>query len=331
MQLVAIVVSLAVTAVAIPLTIQATMKMVSVIKVGQPAIGRTDRPAQRTLTMLKETFLHTRMAQGKWTWIGVMHWFVYAGFLLLSAAVLTGYFQLFDPEFALPIIGHFFLYEWASEALGLLSTIGILYLIFVRQRNHPRKLERKSRFFGSTFWQAYFVEAMAMLEGSAILFIRGAEYRLFQAEGDDYASRFHFPLSSWVGDALFGWADADALKNLIFTIAMIKIVLAMVWLIVIARNITMGVAWHRFTAWPNIWFKREGDGGTALGGLVPLYINGEQLDMEKMEDLEEEDFAKLGVGKVEDFSWKNLLDFTTCTECGRCQSQCPAWNTEKPL
>jgi Fe-S oxidoreductase len=34
---------------------------------------------------------------------------------------------------------------------------------------------------------------------------------------------------------------------------------------------------------------------------------------------------------VEDFTWKGLLDFTTCTECGRCQSQCPAWNTDKPL
>ena len=34
---------------------------------------------------------------------------------------------------------------------------------------------------------------------------------------------------------------------------------------------------------------------------------------------------------VEDFTWKGLLDFSTCTECGRCQSQCPAWNTEKPL
>ena len=41
--------------------------------------------------------------------------------------------------------------------------------------------------------------------------------------------------------------------------------------------------------------------------------------------------ASLGVGRVEDFTWKGLLDFTTCTECGRCQSQCPAWNTEKPL
>ena len=38
-----------------------------------------------------------------------------------------------------------------------------------------------------------------------------------------------------------------------------------------------------------------------------------------------------GRGKIEDFTWKGYLDFTTCTECGRCQSQCPAWNTGKPL
>ena len=40
---------------------------------------------------------------------------------------------------------------------------------------------------------------------------------------------------------------------------------------------------------------------------------------------------KIGRGAIEDFTWKGLLDFATCTECGRCQSQCPAWNTGKPL
>ncbi|MBV9319478.1 MAG: (Fe-S)-binding protein, partial [Mycobacterium sp.] len=43
------------------------------------------------------------------------------------------------------------------------------------------------------------------------------------------------------------------------------------------------------------------------------------------------DDAEFGRGKIEDFSWKAMLDFATCTECGRCQSQCPAWNTGKPL
>ena len=36
---------------------------------------------------------------------------------------------------------------------------------------------------------------------------------------------------------------------------------------------------------------------------------------------------RFGRGKIEDFTWKGMLDFATCTECGRCQSQCPAWNT----
>ncbi len=58
-------------------------------------------------------------------------------------------------------------------------------------------------------------------------------------------------------------------------------------------------------------------------------VGGQPIDFAAIEDLDED--ASLGVGQVEDFTWKGLLDFTSCTECGRCQSQCPAWNTEKPL
>ena len=110
---------------------------------------------------------------------------------------------------------------------------------------------------------------------------------------------------------------------------MVKIVISFTWMIVISLNTTMGVAWHRFTAFFNIWFKREADGGTALGGLRPMMVDGVPIDFENIEDLDED--APLGVGKIEDFAWKGILDFTSCTECGRCQSQCPAWNTEKPL
>src|SRR5690606_37845719 len=54
---------------------------------------------------------------------------------------------------------------------------------------------------------------------------------------------------------------------------------------------------------------------------------GKPLDFEEADP----DTDVFGAGKIEDFTWKGLLDFTTCTECGRCQSQCPAWNTDKPL
>ncbi|MFC6341385.1 heterodisulfide reductase-related iron-sulfur binding cluster, partial [Nocardioides hankookensis] len=321
MQIFAIVVSLAITVVAVAAMVVAVRGMLAVLRQGQAAPGRSDAKGARTLTMLKETFLHTRMLQ--WHWVGIMHWFVYLGFIVLSTAVFTGYFQLFDPEFVLPVLGHFFLYEWVCEALGVLSTIGIVFLIVYRQKHHPRLEGRNSRFFGSTFWQAYFVEFMALLEGSAILFIRGAEWKL-----DDDATRFHYPFSSYLGDLLYPDGH-DALENIVVLIAMIKILSAMVWLIVIARNLTMGVAWHRFTAWFNIWFKRDATGRTALGALKPLTSDGKAITLDDIDDLDED--STLGVGSISDFSWKGILDFTTCTECGRCQSQCPAWNTEKPL
>ncbi|TIC82940.1 (Fe-S)-binding protein [Nocardioides sp. GY 10127] len=337
MQTFAIVVALALTAVTAVVLVRAVRRMVATIRIGQPTTGRTDEPGKRTVTLLKESVLHTRMLQ--WHWVGVMHWFVYAGFIVLSGAVATGFVQLFDPHFALPVIGHWFVYEWVNEALGVLSTVGIVFLIVYRQKHHPRSLGRRSRFFGSTAWQAYFVEVMALLEGAAILFIRGAEYNLGQAAGEhpERFTRFHFPVSSYFGDALFaqGPENLGTLENTVIAIALIKVVLALVWLLVIASNLTMGVAWHRFTAWFNIWFKRQAVGRdtdgvtTALGGLKPMTAGGKALTLDDLEEMDEE--TVLGVGKIEDFSWKGILDFTTCTECGRCQSQCPAWNTEKPL
>ena len=327
MRIVAIVVSLGITAIAVALTVIAVQRMLVVIRAGQPATGRTDNPGKRWVNMFKETFGHTRMLQ--WHWIGVMHWFVFVGFIVLSSMVFGAYLQIFNAHQALFIIGHWVVYEWPTEVLSWLTLIGIIYLIGVRQKNHPRRLGRTSRFFGSTFWQAYFVEAVIFGVVLCGFILRSLEYALDKA-AQGSGDKFHYPLTWFLGEAWNG-VSVGTLENVVYAVAMVKIVISMAWLITIARNITMGVAWHRFTAWFNIWFKRESSGGTALGGLQPIMIKGKPLDLENMEDLEEEDFTKLGVGKVEDFSWKGILDFTTCTECGRCQSQCPAWATEKPL
>ncbi|KZF13351.1 (Fe-S)-binding protein, partial [Rhodococcus sp. EPR-134] len=109
--------------------------------------------------------------------------------------------------------------------------------------------------------------------------------------------------------------------------AFVKLMTGMIWLAIVGRNITWGVAWHRFSAFFNIYFKREDDGTVALGAAKPMMSKGKVLTMENVDP----DTDTLGAGNIEDFSWKGWLDFTTCTECGRCQSQCPAWNTGKPL
>ena len=83
---------------------------------------------------------------------------------------------------------------------------------------------------------------------------------------------------------------------------------------------------HIFLAPLNVLFGRQ---PVALGAAKPMICDGKALTLDDLEDLDED--AKLGVGASEDFSWKGVLDMATCTECGRCQDQCPAWNTEKPL
>ncbi len=328
MQIFAIVVSLAFTAVGLALFVKAIRQIIAVVKVGQPAPNRTNDPGARTVTTLKETLGHTRMLQ--WTKVGAAHWFVFIGFGLLFATLVNAYGQLFDPHFILPVIGHFFLFEWVTELFAWAMIIAILpFMVYRATRPKDRVRGEPGRFYGSRMWQGYFVEWVILTVGICILLLRFFEYALQQVGGrTDNASAFHFPLTFWAGE-LFTGLSASTLENLIWLVAMLKIVISMTWMIVLGLNPDMGVAWHRFAAFFNIWFKRKADGGTALGGLQPMMVDGKPIDFENIEELDED--APMGVGKLEDFAWKGILDFTTCTECGRCQSQCPAWNTEKPL
>jgi Fe-S oxidoreductase len=314
----AIVVALAVSVVGVVLFVRALVAIVGVIKLGQPAPGRGNHPGERWRHMLAETLGHTRMLQ--WTKVGAAHWFVFIAFGALIFTLITAYGQLFDPRFAIPIIGDWPPYQWASEIIAWAALISISFLTIVRLL--LRRRGRASRFFGSRSWQGYYVELTVLGIVVCVLVLRAMEYQLLGSE----TSRLHFPLSWFL---LPAGIPAQTLEMGILIVSAIKIIISMAWFITIGLNVTMGVAWHRFTAWPNIWFKRESSGRPALGALQPIMIEGKPIDFADIEDLDEN--AALGVGKVEDFSWKGLLDFTSCTECGRCQSQCPAWNTGKPL
>ncbi|MFZ5870523.1 MAG: heterodisulfide reductase-related iron-sulfur binding cluster [Actinomycetota bacterium] len=338
MQVIAIVLSLALTAVGVALFARTVSQITRTVKVGQPAAGRRDEPGRRTATLIREFLGHTRMA--RLPVVAVAHWFVMVSFGVLFFTLVTAYGQLFDPAWVIPVLGHFFLLEWVTEAIAWLSLAGILALIVIRQRQHPRRFagrardgrrasgDRGSRFWGSTFWQAYYVEATILGVVLCVLTLRGLEYALDAAGEGRYANLLHFPLTAWLGE-LFAGASVAALETAIVLVAALKILISMAWFVTVALQPTMGVAWHRFLAFPNIWFKRHADGRTSLGELQPITVDGKPLDFENIDELDED--AALGVGKVEDFTWKGLLDFTTCTECGRCQSQCPAWNTDKPL
>ena len=326
LQIIALVVCLAVTAVAVALFAKVVGHFLTVFRLGQADPNRTGDPVARTRTLLREFLGHTRMS--RLPVVATAHWFVMVSFGLLFFTLLTAYGQLFSPSFALPLIGHFVPYEWVTELISWASLVGILVLMAIRQRQHPRTLERRSRFYGSTFWQAYYVELTILGVVLCILTLRGLESALARTSGEGHGGVLHFPMTFFIGTAFAG-LSVGALEAAIVVVAALKILISMAWLVTISLQPTMGVAWHRFLAFFNIYLKRHADGRTSLGALQPIAVGGTPVDFENIEDLDED--AALGAGKVEDFTWKGLLDFTTCTECGRCQSQCPAWNTEKPL
>ncbi|MDT3397761.1 (Fe-S)-binding protein [Streptomyces sp. B1866] len=321
MQLAAIIVSLVFTAVGAALFGRAIAQIFRFIMLGQPvpAGSRTDEPVQRTVTLAKEFVGHTRM--NRWGIVGVAHWFVAVGFLTLILTLANAIGQLFEADWLLPVIGEWLPWELLVEVMGTTTVLGILVLIGIRLSNLPSRAGRKSRFAGSTFWQAYFVEGVILTVGLAIMVLRGLEGALHHVEHYEAAYLASYPLV-----AAFRGLSHETLQNLTYLVAMIKIIVSFTWMITVSLNTTMGVAWHRFLAFPNIWFKREASGATALGALQPMTSGGQPIDFE---DPGEDD--QFGVSQVEHFSWKGLLDFSTCTECGRCQSQCPAWNTGKPL
>ncbi len=338
LQIVALVLCFVIPLVGWALLFRQIGRFVALYRLGQADGSRTGDPGARTWTVAKEFFGHTRMS--RLPVVAAAHWFTALSFFVLFATLVNAFFQLVQPDYRLPVIGHFAPFEWVIEFFAWTGLIGILVLIVIRQRNHPRSAAgeagRRSRFFGSTWWQAYYVEFTILAVCFCILVLRTLEAAIVKLHEPATSLGLHFPLTGWLS-GIWSGLSLPTLANWVYLVAMIKILVSFAWMITISLQPTMGVAWHRFLAFPNIWFKREASGRTALGALKPMTMGeGKPFSLEAMEalgEVEDEDAAEpvLGVGKVEDFTWKGLLDFSTCTECGRCQSQCPAWNTDKPL
>ncbi|KZE98384.1 (Fe-S)-binding protein, partial [Rhodococcus sp. EPR-147] len=294
--------------------IRGGLRMFNIVRLGQPAPDRWRPIVPRFKQMVVEFLAHTKMV--KFRTVGWAHWLVMIGFMLGAIVWFEAYGQTFNPEFHWPIIGDTAAYHLIDELLGLGTVIGITTLIIIRQLNHPRKPERQSRFAGSGFKAAYFVEAVVLIEGLGMVFVKAGKIATY-GHGNPYTDFFTIRLAELL----------PANSNMVAVFAFIKLMSGMIWLYIVGSRINWGIAWHRFTAFPNIYFKRMDDGTVALGPAKPMMSGGKVLEMEEADP----DVDAFGAGKIEDFSWKGWLDFTTCTECGRCQSQCPAWNTGKPL
>jgi Fe-S oxidoreductase len=319
MNLTYVVIAYGITIAALTLMVVRTRQLIGIYKKGQPDPTRSNDRGKRLRMALGEIVGHTKMFN--FTVVGFAHWFVMVGFVVLFGTLVTAYGQLINPEFALPVIGHLWPFEYFTELIGWATGIGIVTLIGIRQVTRLSRKGRASRFYGSGMRKAYYVEATILVIVFCVISLRGLEGAL----SDEVKWNRHYVTTWFIASHLKAWTLGQ-LNSTVQLIAMVKIVVSMAWFIVIASNLTMGVAWHRFLAPFNIFFRRNADGKSSLGPLPAMLSHGEVINFE---DPKDDDV--FGLGTRADITWKGLLDMTSCTECGRCQSQCPAWHTDKPL
>src|SRR5450755_4034974 len=283
---------------------------------GQPAPERiaaarehlgTDLKAQATEVIGQRKLL-------KWSVPGAAHAATFWGFIILILTIIEAYGDLFSRTFAIPGIGHWAAIGFLEDLFAVAVLAGILTFTVIRLRNDPHRKGRASRFLGSHTRAAWVVLGMIFLVIATLLLYRGAQIDtgVFPYAHGAFASQeaghWLHPLGTGVNSVL----------EVVFLLGQLGVVLAFAVIVVYSKHL------HIALAPLNILFSRRPD---ALGALEPMRSNGKILDFEEADP----DTDTFGLGKIEDFSWKGLLDMGTCTECGRCQSQCPAWATGKPL
>ncbi|MFI6324488.1 (Fe-S)-binding protein [Nonomuraea sp. NPDC050556] len=251
----------------------------------------------------------------KWTPSGIAHFFVMWAFFILLTVYIEAYGSIIQgaitgrPNFHIPLIGQWAVLGFLQDFIAVACLLGLIVFAAIRIKNSPKTEGRKSRFFGSHLGGAWLV----------LFMIFNIIWTLFLARGVASANgNLPYTNGAFVSIALGKILPASSLLEEIALLLHIGFMLVFLVIVVNSKHL------HIFTAPLNVLFSRRPDG---LGGAPEMRVNGKPVDFED-EDLDPE---KLGRGKIGDTTWKGFLDFYSCTECGRCQSQCPAWNTDKPL
>ena len=238
----------------------------------------------------------------QWTVPGIMHFLIFWGFLVLFTTIVEAFGAIYVTGFQLPLIG-----RWGP--LGLVQDVFVVAVVAgVATAFVIRRGEAPGRFRGSHTQEAEVILWAIAGIMATILLARGAELALGTFPYDERWT----PVTNAVA-AMFDPFPLDV-RNALDTVFLWWHSLIILGFLV---YITYSKHLHIVTAAFNVLFTSE----RPKGALEPMHIDLEQSS----------DEDTFGAAKITDLTWKQLLDGMTCTECGRCQSQCPAWSTGKPL
>ena len=243
------------------------------------------------------------LAQGRllrWPYAGVLHVLIFWGFLVLLTAIVQGIVEALWQGFNfadLPFAGAL---AFLQDLFASLVLLGVAMALF------NRLVVKPIRFRGSHEGDALLILSWI----AAIMVMMQANYASRIALGEPTAAQWR-PFASAFSHLFAGLGThSEALKVVHGLVFWTHLLLVFGFLVYLGYSKHL----HIVTAVFNVVFRNT----HAKGRLVPI-------------DLEAEDVDHFGSSKIEHFSWKDMLDLYTCTECGRCQTHCPAFNTGKPL
>jgi Fe-S oxidoreductase len=260
-----------------------------------PADNRTGGWAPRLSGALSDVGLHRRLL--KFRFSGVLHAMIFSGFAVMLTAIIQSFFSRMFPGFSLAAIGGETWIALLQDIFAIVILGGIGLAIWQRYWIKP------DRFKGSSSTDAVIIYCLVATIVSTMLL----EFASGMLAGIDHSSSWR-PVSGLLASVLTGVgmnAASAATASAVFYWAHVLAILSFLVYIPGSKHR------HIFTALPNIYFRTQKPKGNLE---VPPAERGQ-----------------VGVDKIEQFSWKHMLDLYSCTECGRCQSVCPAHAAGQPL
>jgi Fe-S oxidoreductase len=279
------------------------------IRSGQPAPRRWNGFRKVTDAEVVEVAGQRKLL--KWTVPGLAHFFTMWGFTILLATIIEAYGALFDRDFHIPWIGQSNWLGFTEDFFATAVLVSLCVFAVIRIKNAPAKKQRESRFYGSHTGAAWAVLAMIAAVIVTLLLYRAAQINTghFPYGQSKWAFTSHV-VATWLRPLGTG---VNSVLEATFLLLNVAVIASFLVFVSYSKHL------HIFIAPINIGTSRR---PRALGGLDKT----PNMDMEQVSE-----DTVFGAGKIEDFTWKQMLDMATCTECGRCQSVCPAWTTGKPL
>jgi len=230
---------------------------------------------------------------------GTAHFFVFWGFLLLSLtifqAIVEGLLAFSRPDFVLPLIGRFGPLALLQDLLAVFVIVAIIYDLVVRILIKPE------RYKGSHKGEGVMVLGFIITIMLSLLVMNGARINL----GADPLKAWR-PISAIVG-SIFAGLNMNAQQIIKEVAYWLHLGVVLVFL----TELPQGKHFHIVTSIPAVLLRN-----LELPGKLPPAL---------------EFGGNIGVSKVDQFRWRQMLDFYTCTECGRCQDVCPAYKSGTPL